>query len=785
MTPLLDLRPGETRTISTFFQATELIGSGTFADVYKAYDQYHHIDLVLKIYREGTDQVRQLANNEVAVLDALKGLDASYFPWHKGVHIWKRYPYIVLELGQIKQKDGQVRVISLKEMVPAYGTGPEAPEVVHKSEDPLVCEFWSGDGPTRFIRHLFEAVNLMHGKEVIHRDLKPSNILVKRAPGEEQISPFILDFNTSSRKGNPRGSAGTLQYLPPEVQTRTRTAPGFEDDRWAVAVLAWEMLFGLGAPFELDLPPHALIQPRIPLGLPQVLLRALSLDPADRFTETPALLTAVEQILVPAKEAGVQQTEGLDRDTLIWAKENRGRVYQDILDTLAAGGELPISKEARDRVNFFYSMIIGPETQSVDLKEEVLRMGPRTIPALVEEGYKLDLEARSDLSEQILEALVELAGQERELAFATIDHFCVSSDYNVRTLCRRLCDRLEHFPTVWMESIIHDDLLYLPEERVAIADLCIRWSKEKLMMLALNYYMCKEYILDHDRYRDLSNRIAIRTVELSFDQKAKLIVEDTHSRVWEELPEYSALPDQVQKERADRGLLQLFGDAFASLERESLEFVKAGKLPKRCEKGKLKIERTFMRKMAERWPEAREWLITSLLKESQRSLLDIVDYPSVRRKLTEEQLRIVDAVKKVVGPDESIDLRTEMRNFLLPGAHSTPEQIKRTISRLCWQGKEQTLEILADRAGQIRDSRVTRRTLQLLAAYESRSRFKILRLLCDHWDTLAAHHLEEAIGLLGEYGVPQSIHREVVEILERYLAGAHAGTARNSLDRIL
>jgi serine/threonine protein kinase len=65
---LLDIASGRVQAIGTFYRATELLGSGRFAEVYKAFDSLSQTEVALKIYREADEKALSMAKQENEVL---------------------------------------------------------------------------------------------------------------------------------------------------------------------------------------------------------------------------------------------------------------------------------------------------------------------------------------------------------------------------------------------------------------------------------------------------------------------------------------------------------------------------------------------------------------------------------------------------------------------------------------------------------------------------------------------------------------------------------------------
>jgi hypothetical protein len=145
------------------------------------------------------------------------------------------------------------------------------------------------------------AVSAAHAAGIIHRDLKPQNIFL--AQGPHGMQPKVLDFGIS--KGTDKVSAGTLTgtgamigtpfYLAPE-QIMDGKSAGSASDEYALGVILYECLTGQ-RPFESDNlfmvfqaivngapPPPRLLRPDLAPQLERVILRAMNVDPKQRFT---------------------------------------------------------------------------------------------------------------------------------------------------------------------------------------------------------------------------------------------------------------------------------------------------------------------------------------------------------------------------------------------------------------------------------------------------------------------------------------------------------------------
>lgn len=137
----------------------------------------------------------------------------------------------------------------------------------------------------------------LHQAGILHRDLKPGNILID-GQGRPMLSDFGLAvcIESGSTLTHSEMVVGTLDYMAPEQ--RHRLDVDERADQYSLAAVAYEMLTGdkpLGAfkrPSELN--------PRLPASVDAILMRALSRDPDDRFTDVRSLFAALKKSLAPA-----------------------------------------------------------------------------------------------------------------------------------------------------------------------------------------------------------------------------------------------------------------------------------------------------------------------------------------------------------------------------------------------------------------------------------------------------------------------------------------------------
>ncbi len=200
----------------------------------------------------------------------------------------------------------------------------------------------------QLLRGVFEAVEFAHAAGVIHRDLKPSNILL-----DARGKPLVADFGLAKDMGQASLSItgetlGTPHYMSPEQAGALSHLVDGRTDVFSLGVTLYELLT-LERPFEGDTlqqlveristlevaNPHE-IAADIERGLGDVVLKALSKDPAQRYATPRAFYSDLERALGGAQTSAAP-TAGL------------GALMQRYFDARVAGAPF----EYRSRATLF------------------------------------------------------------------------------------------------------------------------------------------------------------------------------------------------------------------------------------------------------------------------------------------------------------------------------------------------------------------------------------------------------------------------------------------------
>lgn len=259
------------------YEITELIGVGGMAEVYKGVDVIDNKNVAIKIlkkeYAENEEFLRRFRNESkaIAVLshpNIVKIYDVGFS---------EKIQYIVMEYIDgitLKEYIEEERVLTWKDTV-------------------------------HFVIQILRALQHAHDKGIVHRDIKPQNIMLF-SDGTIKVMDFgIAKFASEQGKTATDQAIGSVHYISPEQASGNVTDA--KSDIYSVGAMMYEMLTGRKA-FDSDNPvaiavmhmhdtpdrPRS-VNPDIPDGLEEIILRAMEKDPADRYQSTGEMIADIEK----------------------------------------------------------------------------------------------------------------------------------------------------------------------------------------------------------------------------------------------------------------------------------------------------------------------------------------------------------------------------------------------------------------------------------------------------------------------------------------------------------
>lgn len=276
------------KTLGDRYQFEELIGSGTFAEVYRITDTHRRAQLAAKVLR--SDIARDAAllerfQREAGVLSRLQ--HPNIVRYYDIVEV-DHYRFIVMDFIPGHTLDDELK----------SSTVPIRPQA-----------------SLAYLMPLVSALHFAHNESIIHRDLKPANILL-----HDNGTVFVTDFGIArllnlTSELTLGSTLGTPLYMAPEQITGNPITPA--TDIYALGVILFRMYTGRH-PFRGDSngtpqsstatrityehvhvppPPPATINPQLDLSVEEIILCCLDKDPAQRFQSISAMYDALAEAI--------------------------------------------------------------------------------------------------------------------------------------------------------------------------------------------------------------------------------------------------------------------------------------------------------------------------------------------------------------------------------------------------------------------------------------------------------------------------------------------------------
>jgi hypothetical protein len=157
------------------------------------------------------------------------------------------------------------------------------------------------------VRDLSDALRHAHARGICHRDIKPANVIVD-GDGVPHLTDFGLArrFDLDSDLTGEGTVLGTPGYMSPEQAMGCANAVDGRSDIYSLGVILYELLYGCRpSDWPADTPvrknerktspptPHSLVR-TIPRTLDRICMKALALNPNDRYQDVGGFADALE-----------------------------------------------------------------------------------------------------------------------------------------------------------------------------------------------------------------------------------------------------------------------------------------------------------------------------------------------------------------------------------------------------------------------------------------------------------------------------------------------------------
>ena len=264
------------RLLDNRYEILEVLGVGGMAIVYKA--RCHRLNrfVAIKILKDEYSKDEEFCRRFHAEGEAVAMLGHPNIVSVYDVSNTNAADYIVMELI-----DG----ISLKQYMEKKGV-LNWKETLH------------------FAIQICKALEHAHSRGLVHRDIKPHNIMVLKN-GSIKVTDFGIARVMSKSNTLTKEALGSVHYISPE-----QAKGGRVDDRsdlYSLGTVMYEMITGR-PPYDGESPVAVAIQhinggarmpstlnPNIPGGLEQIIMKAMAHEPADRYNSATAMLYDMDE----------------------------------------------------------------------------------------------------------------------------------------------------------------------------------------------------------------------------------------------------------------------------------------------------------------------------------------------------------------------------------------------------------------------------------------------------------------------------------------------------------
>ena len=155
-----------------------------------------------------------------------------------------------------------------------------------------------------FAIQIAKALEHAHSRGIVHRDIKPHNVMVLKN-GSVKVADFGIARVMSKSNTLTKEALGSVHYISPEQAKGGRVDS--RSDLYSLGVVMYEMITGR-PPFDGESPVAVAIQhinggakmpstlnPNIPGGLEQIIMKAMAHDPANRYVNATAMLYDMDE----------------------------------------------------------------------------------------------------------------------------------------------------------------------------------------------------------------------------------------------------------------------------------------------------------------------------------------------------------------------------------------------------------------------------------------------------------------------------------------------------------
>src|SRR5579883_1425185 len=296
--PVEELQSGRYRRI-------RLLGSGGMGEVYLMNDTRVNRLVAIKVLRAEVDpypdsdvskDAARLFQREARAIAALE--HSNILPLY--------------DFGEEKLEGN-----SITYMVMPFCPDGSLTDWLRQKRDPAASSSLSLRDVAYLITQAADALQYAHDHQMIHLDVKTSNFLLRTNQKNSNRPTLLLaDFGVARSSATTSSSSRTIRGTPTAMAPEHWSSkPTAASDQYSLAVMAYELLTGrppfvgsmeqlMYQHFTAPAGPPSKLNPQLSPAVDQVLLRALSKKPEDRYPSITAFASALEEALFQSAPQG-------------------------------------------------------------------------------------------------------------------------------------------------------------------------------------------------------------------------------------------------------------------------------------------------------------------------------------------------------------------------------------------------------------------------------------------------------------------------------------------------
>lgn len=297
------------------YEIVEQIGGGGMALVYKAKCRLLDRYVAIKILKD------EFANDEEFVRKFRRESQAAARLSHPNI-------VSIYDVGFEQEGDKKIYYIVME-----YIKGKTLKEIIkEKGKLPV-------DLAIDYSYQIAEALQHAHSNRIYHRDIKPHNIMITE-DNRVKVTDFgIARAATSSTVTTTSNVLGSVHYFSPE-----QARGGYTDDKsdiYSLGIVMYEMVTGV-LPYQGESPitvalkhvqedivPPRQLEPSIPIGLENIILKCVQKRQADRYNNIGDLIKDLKKLKVNKDEPILNNNDNLDSHTKLMPPINVEDDYMD------------------------------------------------------------------------------------------------------------------------------------------------------------------------------------------------------------------------------------------------------------------------------------------------------------------------------------------------------------------------------------------------------------------------------------------------------------------------